>query len=285
MSEQSNETAQTAGAGEGGEIQWGEAGQEVQPVAEAVPVDPAPTDTPPPPEPSAPQTPEPSSDFNFTTLQNGEKELRLESGQVYRGKDDGEIIQKLAKAQFEASRTIRELKQPVQTPPQPQPTPTQTPEPQYDPTTVALADMLAPMFGMKSGLELVQSYRAMQEQIKGFQPIAQQTQMNSIAADFIRATPDFEITPRNSELLGETLDKYGLPLTSDNMRLVHDALKSRGMYETTKPPAPTPTAPRAPTGQFLPRNTMPPPPTATTPTPAPPASETQMIGGEQFVWA
>jgi hypothetical protein len=283
MSEPLNETGQVDQGGSGGEINWGDTPAEVvtpaatpEPVAAAeTPAEPVPSETPAPPA-EPPPTP-PPSDFSIATLENGEREIRLESGQVYRGKDDGELLAKMAKAQFEASRTIRELRQPP-APPQPPP-PQQAQTPFIDPTAQAIADMIAPMFGVQSGQELVARWQEMNQQIQGFQPIAQQTHLNAVAADFFRQAPDFSITPRNSELLGETMDKLGLPLTVDNMKFAHYALKGQGLYESPTPPSPP--TPRSPTGQFAPR--MPLPPSPSTPTPPPSTPDVWAMSDEDFL--
>ena len=91
-------------------------------------------------------------DFTFSTLENGQREMRLSTGQVYRGKDDAELYSQLAKAQISASKRITELSHaatPV-TPVAPV-----APEPPVDATALAIADLMAPAFGKKNGIELI----------------------------------------------------------------------------------------------------------------------------------
>jgi hypothetical protein len=61
------------------------------------------------PEPAVAEPAAADPDFTFATLENGQREMRLATGQVYRGKDDAELYGQLAKAQVAASRRITEL--------------------------------------------------------------------------------------------------------------------------------------------------------------------------------
>ena len=71
-----------------------------EPVAEPPAVEPPATD---------PVPPAADPDFTFSTLENGQREMRLSTGQVYKGKDDAELYGQLAKAQVAASKRITEL--------------------------------------------------------------------------------------------------------------------------------------------------------------------------------
>src|SRR5665213_701729 len=84
-------------------------------------------------------------DFTFSTLENGQREMRLSTGQVYKGKDDAELYGQLAKAQVAASKRITELSHapaPVAPPAAAAPA---IPE-AVDSTALAIAAMMAPAF-------------------------------------------------------------------------------------------------------------------------------------------
>lgn len=218
-------------------------------------------------EPSAEVTPEPTpepppvnQDFTFSTLENGEREVRLSSGEVFKGKTDADVIQALANSKLEATRYIQQLKSAPA--PVTNPTPVQSEQPQIDAATMALVDMIAPAFGVKSGTELIAGWQNMQKQQGEFGNIAQETRLQQTAADFIRTTPDFIITPANTERMEKTLDAMGLQPTVENLKFVHYSLKGQGLYEQVIAPT---TAPRTANGQFAPQNTMPLPPNGSAP--------------------
>lgn len=277
MSEPLSTNAAPAEAGNGDMINWGDPAPATEtPVAppEPPPAEaPAPETPPAAPEatPAAAPPPTPVDDFAILTLENGEKEVRLASGRSYRAKTDAELVQQLAKAQFHADTRIRELgqRQPEAPAPQPVTAPaTESSTPQLDPASIAIADMLAPVLGLKNGQEVVQAWQQMNQKVQGYEQQAQQMQQNAVAAEFVREVGDFVVTPGNIDRFSEQFEKTGLPFTVDNARLVHDAMKARGVYEKVEPRQITqaaPEAPRAANGQFVPRMPLPPAPSSAAP--------------------
>lgn len=266
MSEPSNEIAAPAAVGEpvAESINWGDA----PPAPPAPAAEPAQTAqepaAAPPVVPAAPAA-EPNPDFTFSTLENGERELRLATGQVYKGKDDAGILEQVTRAQLEASRTITQLRS--QQPPAPVQPVAELPK-ALDPTTMAIIDLIAPGFGAKTGQELVENYRRLQAGAVQGASVAQQMEDNQSAIRFLTSNPDFVNTPTNSQKLDAALVAMNLPFTAENAQWAHYALKGQGLYET-----PAVVAGRDPaTGQFMQRtNLMPMPPNASTPAPATPA--------------
>lgn len=272
MSEPSNEIAAPAAVGDpvAESINWGDA-----PAAPSS--DPAPaTQTvqepaaAPPVVPAAPAA-EPNPDFTFSTLENGERELRLATGQVYKGKDDAGILEQVTRAQLEASRTITQLRSQQSPAPAPVQPVAAAPE-AIDPTTMAIIDLIAPGFGAKTGQELVENYRRLQAGAVQGASVAQQMEDNQSAIRFLTSNPDFVNTPTNSQKLDAALVAMNLPFTAENAQWAHYALKGQGLYETPVAVTDSSAVPRTATGQFAQRtNLMPMPPNASTPAPATPA--------------
>src|ERR1700743_1510942 len=85
--------------------------------------------------PAAPVTPEP---YRVSELENGQYEVALESGQIYKG-TQAEVVRELAKAQYNATRRIAELN--GKQPPAPMQQPQELAAGQVDPNALALADL------------------------------------------------------------------------------------------------------------------------------------------------
>lgn len=198
-----------------------------------------------PPEPVDP-------DFNFVTLENGDVEARLSTGEVYKGKNEREVMTKIAKGKVEASRHIQTLNQR----PAPAIDPNKTP---VDQSSQVLLDLLAPSLGAKDGASLAQTLQDQQQVIAEYR-------MQQTAAQFFNEVPDFPKTQANTDKFGQTLDEFNLPFTVANAKLVHGYLKANGLYQAVPL--------RAADGTFAPRvNTMPAPPNGNSPSPSAPMTE------------
>lgn len=271
MSEPSNEIAAPAQVGETAaeSINWGDA-----PVAAAQPSEPAqpaqPAQEPAPAQPVIPAQPpaEPNPDFTFSTLENGERELRLATGQVYKGKDDAGILEQVTRAQLEASRTITQLRSQAPPPVAPPVVPASE---VIDPAEEALADMTARGLGFKDGKELRAGIEALRQSSTQNQDIYLEIRNQQTAMQFLKETPDFVNTPANSQKLDEALVAMNLPFTAENAKWAHYALKGQGVYEAPVVVTEAHSVPRTATGQFAQRtNLMPMPPNASIPAPAAP---------------
>ena len=209
------------------------------------------------PEPETPavdtpavETPPPAEDFTLATLENGQREMRTASGQVYRGKDDNELIAQLGRAQVAATRRIAELSR------TPEPvSPAPAAEPAIDPTALAIADLMAPAFGLKSGKELVDAFAAQQQTAQTTQEYLAAQQANFEAANFFRAVPEFSKSQADADRIDSFLNENQLPFNAKTAEMAYYTLKAKG--EMTA--APTTNAPRAP------KNNMPAPPVGTAP--------------------
>jgi hypothetical protein len=208
----------------------------------------------PTPEPIAdPAAPIEDPDFTFATLENGQREMRLATGQVYRGKDDAELYGQLAKAQIAASRRITELSrtpEPVAPPPAAPAAPDA-----IDPTALAIADLMAPAFGAKNGAELVAAFAEQQRVAASQGEFLEAQRANMEAANFFRAVPEFSKSQADADRIDQFLQTNGLPFNAQTAEMAYHTLKAKGEM-TTAPATSRATAPK---------NGMPPPPTGTAP--------------------
>lgn len=207
------------------------------------------------PEPEAAPEPAANPDFTFVTLENGEREMRLATGQIYKGKDDAEIMSKVAAAQVEASRHITQLNNKIKEVPTPTPpAQTTTPAP-IDPTALAIADLMAPAFGVKDGKELVAAFAAQQETAQRQQEFMVAQAANMEAANFFRAVPEFSKSQADADKIDHFLQENQLPFNAKTAEMAYYTLKAKGEF----PQAATPAAPTTR------RNNMPAPPVGTAP--------------------
>lgn len=217
--------------------------------------DPAPVADPPAAAPTPDPTPEPvpDADFTFSTLENGQREMRLSTGQVYRGKDDAELYGQLAKAQVAASRRITELSR------TPEPVAPVAPIPTapdvVDPTALAIADLMAPAFGAKNGAELVAAFAEQQRIANAQQEFMAAQQANFEAANFFRAVPEFSKSQADADRIDQFLQTNNLPFNAQTAEMAYYTLKAKGEMNA----APVTTRAAAP------KNNMPPPPVGTAP--------------------
>ena len=194
----------------------------------------------------------PDSDFTFSTLENGQREMRLSTGQVYRGKDDAELYSQLAKAQISASKRITELSHAA---PPVVPVAPVVAEPPVDATALAIADLMAPAFGAKNGAELVAKFAEQQETAQRQQEFMAAQQANFEAANFFRAVPEFSKSQADADRIDHFLQENGLPFNAKTAEMAYYTLKAKGEM----------TAPTTSSRTVAPKNTMPPPPVGTAP--------------------
>jgi hypothetical protein len=225
-------------------------------LVEASGTTPAPETTEPTTEPVVVEPPpvaEPDPDFTFSTLENGQREMRLATGQVYRGKDDAELYGQLAKAQVAASKRITELSRTPE-PIAPVAPPQQAPD-AIDPTALAIADLMAPAFGAKNGQELVAAFAEQNRIANAQQEFMAAQQANFEAANFFRAVPEFSKSQGDADRIDGFLQENGLPFNAKTAEMAYYTLKAKGEMNA----APVTTRPTAP------KNQMPPPPTGNAP--------------------
>ena len=172
----------------------------------------------------------PDSDFTFSTLENGQREMRLSTGQVYRGKDDAELYSQLAKAQISASKRITELSHAA---PPVVPVAPVVAEPPVDATALAIADLMAPAFGAKNGAELVAKFAEQQETAQRQQEFMAAQQANFEAANFFRAVPEFSKSQADADRIDHFLQENNLPFNAKTAEMAYYTLKAKG--EMTAP--------------------------------------------------
>jgi len=216
------------------------------------PAEPEPVADPPAADPATMDSPAPDPDFTFATLENGQREMRLATGQVYRGKDDTELYAQLAKAQVAASRRITELSR------TPEPVAPVAPvaAPTVDPTALAIADLMAPAFGVKNGAELVAAFAKQQETAQAQQEFMAAQQANFEAANFFRAVPEFSKSQADADKIDQFLQSNQLPFNAKTAEMAYYTLKAKGEMSV---------ALASPARPAAPRNAMPPPPAGTAP--------------------
>ena len=194
------------------------------------------------------------ADFTLVTLENGQRELRLSTGQTYRGKDDTDIHAQMAKAHINASRRITELS----SPPEPvAPVTNLVPSAQMpvDATALAIADLMAPAFGVKNGHELVAAFAKQQETAQAQQEFMAAQNANFEAANFFRAVPEFSKSQADADRIDGFLQENGLPFNAKTAEMAYYTLKAKGEMST----------PTAAVRTTAPKNHMPPPPIGTSP--------------------
>ena len=259
----SNANPEQDGTSSSGDPAWDAAMAEAtaaQPVA-----DPAPEPSVEPPA-ATPEPPAPSDGFSSHVLDNGEHEIRLDSGEVFRGKDQNEVIAKLAKGKLEATRYISELKAPKQAP-QPEVMPPAGAN-AIDPASLAIADLLAPAFGVKNGQELIDSYKAQQQAAQRSTQVAEEYRLQQEAQKFLSAVPEFSKSKADADKIDIFLDQMGWSNDARNYEAAYYTLKAKGEFASAAP-APTNVV-RMPDGKFAstkttPTPSMPPPPSGSAP--------------------
>lgn len=200
--------------------------------------------------------------FTPTKLQNGNLEIRLPNGERYEAPNELGLAQAIARSKQEANTYIAELKgkergeQGKSAPVAPS-----VADSQIDPSAAALADLLAPAFGAKSGKELIDNYNSMMNRTTSLSVQAEEMAGDRAANQFVATTPDFHPSDTNAQRLGEAFAELSrmaglpegktLPFTETNFKNAHFYAKGKGMYEaspaaatqnrsTPKPPPPPP---------------------------------------------
>lgn len=175
--------------------------------------------------PQVPSVPVSQDPWQVNKLESGEYEVRLPTGQIYKGNEQ-QVINELAKAQFHASNTISNLK--TQVPQAPAPA---IPTEQFDPAAEAIADLLAPYLGMRNGRELKEALGSQQQ-------TTEQYRANMENATFLQRNPDFPQNPMNAQKMEETVQALGLPWNAQSLEVAHYYLKGRGQYVAAAPQQP-----------------------------------------------
>lgn len=218
-----------------------------EPVAAEAPVTPPETVA----EPVAEEAP--ASDFTFETLANGDREMRLATGQVYRGKTDQDVMNAMAKAQAEASRTITQLNGRVKEMAPPPVAPPAVEQP-IDATALAIADLMAPAFGVKNGAELVAKFAEQQQTAVAQQEFMEAQRANYEAANFFRAVPEFSKSQGDADKIDQFLQTNNLPFNAATAEMAFHTLKAKGEFKASAPATPA-----------APKNGMPAPPVGSSP--------------------
>lgn len=180
---------------------------------------------PPPAAPEPPAAPTEPQPFQVQKTDSG-VEVKLETGQVYKGATEAEALAALAKAQVEASKTIARLNRQPEVVPQATPT-----TPQLTPEQVAqqeadkyIADSVARVAGFSSAQEMFNVLgKTVQTSVV--------TERAAMEADFLTANPDFPDTKESAEALVKIMDDMGLPSNINSMNLAHAYAVKTGAYK------------------------------------------------------
>lgn len=193
------------------------------------------------PEAEAPEPePEPEAVVEPPTVYRRVIDLGDGSGtQVFEGATQEELIEKLATAQTNATRKIRELSQ----------TNRQTQQEQADAEYLLSQEMLTrPSDAVKRIFEQtvgmpVEEFKTTVERVKAYE--RSQAAARS-AAEFVTATPDYYDSPQNGGKIGRYLNRYGLEFTVENMKKAYAELSSDGLLVPKPKTDPAPAAPATP---------------------------------------
>lgn len=167
--------------------------------------------------------------------------------QVFRAATKDELIEKIASAQANASRRIRELKNQLKTKVEPDPAPPKptfeqkklTPEEEFilgqeiqTAPTEALSKALqallgAPVDELKSALEFTRASKQREEIIR-------------VGQQFVAANPDYPAGDKKAEgLMANYIQKNNLAWTVKNLEIAFDELREAGLISVAEPQAPT----------------------------------------------
>lgn len=195
------------------------------------------------PEP-VPVVTEPPAEYKINTLENGEREIVMNSGQVFRGTTD-QVMDAMAKSVFHGTKRIAELGQ--QAPPQQ----TQPTGPTIDPTAKALADLTAQGMGFKNA----DDYMARLNQVEQY---TQQQQTANMVAQFLTSTPEFPATEENGQKVDALVNQLGMTPSVESWKVAYNHLKATGQL-VVNPAAAQQQRPAAmplpPNGQAAPTDT------------------------------
>ena len=182
-----------------------------------------------------------------TPDQPTEYEIKLATGQIYKGKTQDEAVQKLVKSQEEASRAIserewqiKELKTQLEA---------QRRQPQSASVTVgdgngydhnAYLELLAQDGGKATDYLYRTKYGIddLGAAFKEVQAYREQQAQASAVAGFYADIPEFPATKENGQLMESELNKQGYAVTKDNLKLVYyDLVRADQIQpmETEKP--------------------------------------------------
>lgn len=175
----------------------------------------------------------------------------LDTGQTYRGKTKDELIEQLARAQESASKRITELSNKTPAPVVPVVTPT---EPTFDQNKyyqlLAENPIQAQSYAFQFTPEAIEVRRNQDEQSQFIQGLRLQAEVNKFKAD----TPDLPLDDSSTALFEAEWNKFGLPITATNLKLVHSHCVANKVYApasqqvsnvVTQTPLPTLSTPAA----------------------------------------
>lgn len=230
-------------------------------------------------EPAAPAAPAATEEEEETDEPLYAREIDLGDGsgvQVFKAATLEELVDKLAEAQLNATRKIRELSASAKAAPAPKQAVTElTPDQEMQLGQVLLTE---PSKAMRQLLE--QNFGMPLEEIKEGLRVAQQTRVEKQAGDafsaFLDQTPDFYVCDQNIQRIAKYGERMGLPQTTEGIIQAFNELNADGLLAKKPGPKPateegippTPAAPRKAASGMSARRTVTPPPTPQGPTDA-----------------
>lgn len=205
-----------------------------------------------PPQPQRLAKPETFPDgslYQLTNLPDGNLQVKLITGEVYKG-DPITVTQKLAESQVNTKRwgqQARSLATQAQQPSQQTSASVQSAvtydangQPQVDYNKIPdLAkwqlDNLAQIFGFKDGSELVSDQVQLRQRTEGLQQevtaLREEREAEIIGTTFIAQCPDFPSTDEAIQALTSLMDQNKLEYSATNLEMAHNYAVRNGMYQ------------------------------------------------------
>jgi hypothetical protein len=213
------------------------------PASEAQPIEPTPEPTP-EAQPVAEPTPEPepAPDAQKTSKKNVySRVIDLGDGsppQVFRAATKDELIEKIALAQANATRRIKELKGQLKTRVEPdKATPTKT----FEPRTLTADEELElgqeiqtnPSDAIRKALKAVigAEPEEIREAVAASRHLKQVEEIRRVGQEFIAAHPEYPITTANEAAMGRYIQQNGLAWTVKNLEIAFQELSEAGLVK------------------------------------------------------
>jgi hypothetical protein len=206
----------------------------------------------PQPQPQAkPETFPDGSLYQLQNLPDGNMEVRLITGEVFKG-DPLTVTQRMAEAQVNTKRWAQRARQsqPTAEPPQLNQQPQQQiipPEPTQQSTIADYwaeqqAQALAKQFGFSGADELRQWGETVNQKVAAIS----QYEDDRLAMDFCARCPDFPATPEASDAIANIVESQGWQWNADSLQAAHLLAVQNHMYQPISPEEPQVTRPAPP---------------------------------------
>lgn len=163
---------------------------------------------------------------------------QLETGQLYKGKTQAELVDQLAKAQEEASKEIKRLRE-AQKAAQVQPAPST--EPKFDNNKYYELLATDPIQANDYYLDFSPKAQKLNQQMEQFEEMRKDVSHRAEFGRFQSVAGDFDFdNPEAVAKFDENWKNLGLPFTAENLLMAHNHFVRSGIYSAKQEAAGTP---------------------------------------------